>query len=293
LVTTTQSNAQARVDRRSLLALFGEWLAIACLMVLATLLDAFWFYVLAGLAIATRQHALLVLFHDAVHGHLASQPRLNDALINVFAGVPALLPVEIYRPLHLLHHRTIGTADDPERLLLYADQPWNYRPLRGPALLRQLLGDSLLINGIRTIRAWMRAGKPAGIHYHTLVIAAVWIAAITAGFLSAPDATLRLLLLWFVPLLTATQLLQKLRSYAEHSGGPNVTPQWPHWTYSWRVGLAGRLTVWPYNINYHREHHDEPRLRWHALPGGDSSSTTRLDESQLWSLLHEVKEARK
>jgi len=276
----------AEVDARSLSALICEWLVIAAVMTLAVRLDVFWVYIVAGIVIATRQHALLILFHDAVHGHLARRQSVNDALINLFVGAPALLPVEIYRPLHMLHHRTIGTAEDPERRLLYAGQPWAYRPLRGFALCRQLLGDLLVVNGIRTIAAWLREGPPQTLSPASFIIAAAWISSVIAGILIAPEISLRLLALWLIPLLSLTQLLQKLRSFAEHSGGPGITPGWAHWTYSWEPGPVGRLTVWPYNINYHREHHDEPRLRWYELPGESASTGRRLPGSGLWSLLH-------
>lgn len=276
----------AEVDSRSIFALLFEWLVIAATMTLALRLDMFWFYLFAGIVIATRQHALLILFHDAVHGHLARNRLLNDVLINFLVGAPALLPVEIYRPLHMLHHRKIGTPEDPERRLLYAGQPWNYRPLRGFALCRQLLGDLFVFNGVRTIAAWLRDGPPQTLHPATFAIAAAWIGSVAAGVIIAPEITLRLLGLWLIPLLSLTQLLQKLRSFAEHSGGPGVTPGWLHWTYSWEPGVAGRLSVWPYNINYHREHHDDPRLRWHQLPGETSGAQQRLPGSGLWSLLH-------
>jgi fatty acid desaturase len=73
-------------------------------------------------------------------------------------------------------------------------------------------------------------------------------------------------------LLTLTQLLQKIRSFAEHSGGPGVTPGWQDWSYSWRTGFLGRLTIWPYNINFHREHHEWPALHWHALPAAAAAA---------------------
>ena len=77
---------------------------------------------LCMLAIATRQHALFILYHDAVHGLFASSIRLNDAIINAFVGVPQALPVHLYRALHLTHHRDLGSPGDPERVLLYAGQ---------------------------------------------------------------------------------------------------------------------------------------------------------------------------
>lgn len=274
------------IDKKSLRALICEWLIIAILMIPAIRADTFWLYIVVGLIIATRQHALFILFHDAVHGHLARNRLTNDALINFFVGVPLLLPVEFYRPLHMLHHRTVGTAQDPERQLLYAGQNWNFTPLTGAALVQQLIGDLFLVNGIRTLRAWAGVEKPSAIQRTTIVSAIVWITGIFSLLAYSPNTGLRILLLWFAPLLTVTQLLQKLRSYAEHSGGPGMTPGWAWWTYSWQVGLAGALTVWPYNTNYHREHHDAPHLHWHELPGKTASQSHRLAGTRLWSLLY-------
>jgi len=101
----------------------------------------------------------------------------------------------------------------------------------------------------------------------------------------APRALLVVALLWFGPLLTISNLLQKLRSFGEHSGGPGVTPGWPHWTYSWRVGLFGRLTLWPYHINLHREHHARPMTPWHSLPSQVGIDAACLSSDGLGRLL--------
>jgi len=281
----------ADVDFRSLGTLLAEWLVIVATITIALRIDSIWALALASIVVATRQHALLILFHDAVHGHLAGNRRVNDALINLLAGVPTLLPVELYRPLHLQHHRTLGTAADPERRLLYARQRWNYRPLPAASLAAQLLGDLFLVNGIRTIVAWTRDPLPARLAATTLIIALGWSAAVAAALIIAPRQTITIVLLWLAPLLTLTQLLQKLRSYAEHSGGPNVTRGWPHWTYSWRPGLAGRLTIWPYRINYHREHHEEPALHWHELPGRVTERREHLPGSRLIAVLMDTEKA--
>lgn len=248
-----------RVDLRSAGALGVEWLGIVLTLIAAVRIDTWWIYSIAVVVIATRQHALLMLFHDAVHGLLAPRRRLNDSIINLLVGIPHLVPVEVYRPLHLAHHRDLGTERDPERRLLYAGQRWNYRPLPLKPLLIQLLGDLFVVNGARTIGAWRRSGAGFHLATGTWVAMVIWIGAL---LLASP----RILLLWFVPLLTLTNLLQKVRSFAEHSGGPGVTRGWLDWTYSWRVGLLGRLTIWPYNINLHREHHLRPATPWHRLP---------------------------
>ncbi len=84
---------------------------------------------LPRLFIATRQHAILVLYHDGVHCLVARSRRVNDFIVNSVVGVPLLLPIHLYRALHLSHHRHLGAACDPERVLLYRGQPWTFRPL--------------------------------------------------------------------------------------------------------------------------------------------------------------------
>lgn len=277
-------SALAAIDRRSLIALLLEWAVIIITIYLALRIGTWWSAVAAFVVVSTRQHALLILYHDAVHGHFARDPRINDFMVNLFVGVPALLPVEVYRPLHIDHHRELGTDRDPERQLLYVNQAWNYQPLPFGALLRQLLGDLLIVNGARTIAAWQKSRPFPPMTSQTMIIAAAWIVAIGLWVNAQPALAMIGLALWIAPLLTLTQLLQKLRSYAEHSGGPGVTPGWHDWTYSWRPGLLGRLTIWPYNINRHREHHQQPELAWHRLPpvAADRES---LAGSSLWKIL--------
>jgi fatty acid desaturase len=273
------------IDLKSLTALGIEWLLVLITLYFAARLATWWGYAVALVIVATRQHALLMLFHDAVHGLLARKTRRNDLIINLAIGVPAFLPVEVYRALHLAHHRELGTPADPERALLYAGQPWAYAPLGTGALMRQLLGDLLIVNSLRTLAAWARAGGRPKLQPATFAVVTLWAAAIAVGAWRAPQAMATALLLWFVPLLTLTQLLQKLRSFAEHSGGPGVTPGWDEWTYNWRVGAWGRLTIWPYNINLHQVHHAHPGVPWHELPRRVRATSRALPSSQLWALL--------
>lgn len=277
-------SASAAIDRRSLIALLFEWAIIIFTIYLALRIGAWWSAVAAFVVVSTRQHALLILYHDAVHGHFARDGRVNDFMVNLFVGVPALLPVEVYRPLHIDHHRELGTDQDPERQLLYVNQAWNYQPLPAGALLRQLLGDLFIVNGARTIAAWRKSRPFPPISAQTLLIAAAWIITLGLWLVAQPALAMIALALWVVPLLTLTQLLQKLRSYAEHSGGPGVTPGWNDWTYSWRPGQLGRMTIWPYNINRHCEHHQQPELAWHQLPPV-AVDRECLAGSSLWKIL--------
>lgn len=258
------------MHRPTLLAMLVE-LAVCVLTVALTLTHFHWYTVLPAMVVlATRQHAQFILFHDAVHYNVAKDRRLNDLLTNLVVGVPQLVPVQLYRRLHLAHHARLGSDADPERLLLYRDQPWQYHPLGLFALTRQLLGDLLLLNNVRTLVHFQRelsdpasklALPPTKTWPEFWAIVALWLGAYVAWLALDTATALRFALLWFVPLLTMTQAIQKVRSFAEHGPMPG-----PDLTYSWRPGLFGRLTLWPYHINYHREHHDRPRVPWYRLP---------------------------
>ncbi|KWN14448.1 fatty acid desaturase family protein [Burkholderia ubonensis] len=275
------------VDLRTVGALLLEWLGIIVTLRIALAAGHWAVYLLAAVVVATRQHALFILYHDATHYHLSRRRFANDFLINVAIGVPGLVPIEFYRPLHLAHHRHVGTSQDPERNFLYHAQPWKFEPLDALPLIRQLLGDLLVVNMVKNMRAYRRAnGRGASMTLPLLAAVATW------GVLLAPlvhACTVRELLtlvaLWFAPLVTIGALLQKIRSIAEHSGGPGITPGWHDWTYSWRVGLLGRFFIWPYNINYHQQHHREPNVAWHRLPELRASGEPVLSSRQLPALL--------
>ncbi|MCX4163901.1 MULTISPECIES: fatty acid desaturase [Paraburkholderia] len=285
--TVTFMLARSRVNLRSMAMILLEWLCIVVTLRIAFLLGNGWFDALAFVVIATRQHALFILYHDATHYHLTRRRSLNDFLINVAIGVPGTVPVEFYRPLHLAHHRHVGTALDPERRFLYQNQLWQFRPLDTVPLVRQLLGDALFINTLRTMRAYRAAGGKAPRPTTPLIAALlVWTAAGALLVWLCPVRTLiHLAVLWFGPLFTIGVLLQKLRSFAEHSGGPGATPGWLDWTYSWRVSWFGRIFVWPYHINLHLQHHRNPDVAWHALPEQMRDDDLTLPGKHLGGLL--------
>ncbi len=275
------------VDLRTMGALLAEWGCLVVTLRLAVALGSGWGYALAALVIATRQHALFILYHDATHYHLSRRRAVNDVLIDMAIGVPGLVPVAFYRPLHLAHHRDVGTERDPERQFLYHGQPWRFRPLGARLLARQVLGDLLLLNMLRNMAAYRRTRPPPIRSGPAFVVAAAsWLAIVAVLMASASAHTLATLaLLWFGPLLTLSVAIQKIRSMAEHSGGPHVTPGWAEWTYSWHVGWLGRAVLWPYHINLHLQHHRRPAVPWHALPGELDAHEAQLAGAELRDLL--------
>lgn len=276
-----------KVDLRSMAAILLEWLCIIVTLRIALYVGDWRLYGVAFVVIAARQHALFILYHDATHYHLTRHRTLNDFLINLAIGVPGIVPVEFYRPLHLEHHQQTGTANDPERRFLYHRQPWDFRPLSGKLLLRQLLGDLLLINTLRNLRAYKAAGGASPKMTRPAFAASViWLGLLAfIAWQTSAQTILLIAFFWFVPLATLGTLLQKIRSIAEHSGGPDVTPGWREWTYAWKVGYAGRFFIWPYHINLHLHHHRSANHPWHVLPRLVTADDALLDSRTLPSLL--------
>lgn len=285
--TVTFALQYSRVNLRSMTMILLEWLAIVVTLRVAVAVGDWRLYALACLVIATRQHALFILYHDATHYHISRHRFTNDFLINLAIGVPGAVPVEFYRPLHLEHHRHVGTAHDPERRFLYQKQPWEFQPLDTVRLVRQLLGDLLLVNTLRTMRAYRSAGGAVVRPTVPLLCATIVWAVIVALLVYLCGMRVLVLLgaLWFGPLFTLGVLLQKIRSFAEHSGGPGVTPGWENWTYAWRVRWLSRLCIWPYHINLHLQHHRNPNVAWHDLPSEIRSDDPMLSSRELPGLL--------
>lgn len=284
---TTITLSRLKVDLRTLAAILLEWLCIIVTLRIALYAADWRLYCLAFVIIAARQHALFILYHDATHYHLTRHRGINDFLINVAIGIPGTVPIEFYRPLHLEHHQHTGSTKDPERRFLYHQQPWKFRPLSGKLLLRQLLGDLFVINTLRNLRAYRDAGGASPKMTRSIAAAGIiWLTLLSfIAWQTSVQTMMLIVLLWFLPLATLGTLLQKIRSIAEHSGGPDVTPGWPQWTYAWKVGCVGRFFIWPYHINLHLHHHRSANHPWHALPGLLSADERLMDSRTLLSLL--------
>ncbi len=271
IVLTIRAPRDYWVDLRTLLAILVEY--FVCLLAFEFALD-FWSIpavVLASVIVGCRLQALFIIFHDAVHGLIAKNRRVNDFIINLFVGIPTFVLVQVFRPVHLKHHQAVGTEYDPEKILLYSNQPWNYKPLRLSKLVIQFLNDILIVGLIKTM---MRMRKelnnpnsklqlPQGkIYVETWVALAIWIAIITTLILTVNGSVLlKVLTVYLIGFFVVMAFLVKLRSMGEHSLGSDDEV-----TNSWRAGLLGRLTLWPYHINYHKEHHQCTALKWHELP---------------------------
>lgn len=196
---------------------------------------------------AFASHSLFVLIHDASHDAIGRTTRANrwwGILCNVGQGFPSAMP---FRTFHLLHHSHLNEYDYDGDLAFH----WEAK-LVGDATWRKALWLSLfpLVEVIRPLRV----KKPLFNRWMLLNI----------GVVLATD------LLVFA-LCGVNGLAYVLLSTVFGLGLHPVGARWIQEHYTFREGQEtysyyGPLNKLAFNIGYHNEHHDLPRVPWRFLP---------------------------
>jgi fatty acid desaturase len=258
---------------RNSFSIFLQWSVISISAGTAILLDGWWGYAIAILVIASRQHALGVLFHEASHYRLYRRRWLNDLVSDLFCALPSSILTSRYRFEHLRHHAAPNTEADPYwRVFQRNPLCWRW-PKRRSQAVRVLICDAL---GINTPRALLEFWPwfPWPNHFSTSTLPpplSLRERLITYFFYSSLlfslfyfHIWLEFLLLWILPFSTVTQALLRIRAISEHFGlavvsGPDATR---HIDANWLESLI----ISPLNINFHLAHHMFPSVTWYNLP---------------------------
>lgn len=259
---------------RAWLAVAGDWAVVAAAAVGARLVHGPWHWpavVVALAIIGGRQHALLVLMHDAAHGRFMRSRKLNDLLSNVFMAWPGFVSTESYRENHLLHHQHVNTEDDPDWMRKRGHDEWEF-----PKTLREVL--AIFARAFLLAEAWqvarmlvrMARGKAPGqgaaaakrSPWPRLAYYGGW-----AVFLSLVGGWGTFALYWLLPLLTFAAMYARIRSVCEHFGVEREHDL--NHTRNYRASFIERATVAPHGINFHLTHHLFPAIPFYALPEAD------------------------
>ncbi|MDQ1154332.1 fatty acid desaturase family protein [Brevundimonas sp. SORGH_AS_0993] len=240
-----------------------------------------WLIPICVMVVGTRQLGLAILMHEAAHGGLSRNARLNDFLGHWLCAVPIGASLKDYRPYHLRHHRFVQQPEDPDRMLS-APFPVTPASLRRK-LIRDLTGQTFfkqrVLLPLAQIRAapsssdsakGLRSSSPTsdsakGMHeaahdYESIVIGRsvlpflAFNAVLLAGFIAA-GVWWAFFALWLLPMATWFPMVTRLRNIAEHAcvegGGTNA----------FRAARTTRARWWerafiaPYWVNFHAEHH--------------------------------------
>jgi fatty acid desaturase len=251
------------------------WSELALLMLAAAVIGRLPLVFTVGAAvaiivlIATRINALNVVMHEASHGFLFRDRRLNDLVCNVFASWWLVHSVEEYRPTHRLHHRHLNGPEDP-------DLPSYLVPDRPGALARLLALDLLGITVLRRAltlvsTAVSHEAGAARLSGGTVVRNAIGKLAaqglLVAGFLLArgPIGLVGYALFWLVPLLGLFPAVLRLKTITEHFDPRLREPGAPVWIA--RTSRARWLQdhLVGARMEYHFEHHALPTIPYRGL----------------------------
>jgi fatty acid desaturase len=220
-------------------------------------------FAIGWLVVSSRHLALAVLMHEGAHRLILKNRIWNDRVATWLTARPIMLDVELYRRVHLQHHKATWTDADPD---LGLAKPF---PVTRRSLARKIARDLTGIAGVRRylflIRLWAGLnpmGKGLGgvslaKAARTFVKNQAGFLAINAGFFALtalarhPEA---FFLLWVLPALTGYSLVLRLRSIAEHAAVSDPSDE----LRQTRTTLAPfwlRFLIAPHDVNYHLEHH--------------------------------------
>lgn len=227
-------------------------------------------FVLAVMVIGARQLGLAILMHDAAHGALHPDMKVNDFVGTWLCGAPVGASLGRYRAYHLTHHKFAQQAEDPDLIL---SKPFPISPVsfRRKAI-RDLTGQTFYKQRIAPTVAAYRTRRTKNLT-HAQVADALWLFwgafVITNGLLWTALTLVGLWwaypVLWLLPMATWYPLITRIRNIAEHACVPDNSDPLRH-ARTTRAGLIERAFVAPYYVNYHCEHHMFMHLPCWRLP---------------------------
>jgi fatty acid desaturase len=242
---------------RGLWLVAHAWGVIGLAMLIGALYP--WLTPLLIPVVACRQLGLLILMHDAAHGLLHPNRKVNDWVATWLCSSAVVQ----YRKAHLQHHRFAQQEEDPD---LPLSKPF---PISKASLWRKVLRD---VSGLSFLKLrlnidlesrWRHRGKPkkqlttssllqarAGIDPRLL-----WGSLFFLGLFSSMGYAWLWLALWLAPAMFCFPVIYRLRNIAEHAMVPvNEASPYRH-ARTTLVSFWERVLFAPYWVNYHCEHH--------------------------------------
>jgi fatty acid desaturase len=225
-----------------------------------------WLAVPLVLVASHLMHGLLIGFHEASHGMLRKNRRLNEA-DGIIIGTFSFMSFSLYRAVHQTHHAHLAAERDEEL--------WPFVVPGIPRWARRLAAFSELTAGLiysplLFLRSFLRAGSRVRskkvrrrIWAELALIAFVWIGIVTA--VAWWHAWSYFLWMYLAPAVLAANL-QNWRKYIEHVGLTGSTVKSSTRSIV-SEGLLGRLvSLTLLHEPYHGVHHQQAGLPHPELP---------------------------
>jgi fatty acid desaturase len=221
---------------------------------------------LAIMIIGARQLGLAIMTHDAAHGALHPDLKVNDWVGNYLTTGDLMA----YRPYHLGHHKYAQQPEDPD-LGLSAPFPITRTSLRRK-IVRDLTGQTYYKLKWSGLVGRLRDRKPGEPLWPILKDAVVRRRRFFGGMVVTVALTAPFGLwwvwpvLWLVPQATWLPMITRLRNIAEHACVAKGEPDPLRHARSTHASLLERAFLAPYYVNYHCEHHMFMHVPCYNLP---------------------------
>ncbi len=256
---------------RSLGAIAFDWALIVACFVAALQVPHPLVWIVAAVVIAGRQHALLVLMHEASHYRILRNHKWNDRISNWFLAWPLMVTTEGFRADHLPHHFHLFTEQDPEWTRKRVRPEFQF-PLSRLEFIGLLVKDAIGLSIPKMFRLLLnfsgneqkRAGRKVNSsRWRTVERLAYY--AIAAALIVKFNLILPVLLLWFLPAFTLLFAILRVRNVAEHSNvGMEHDLEMSRSVI--RPTLWERLILAPHHVGLHLVHHLFPSVPFYNLP---------------------------
>jgi fatty acid desaturase len=266
----------SRVDNlKGALSIGRQWGVIALAIAAAVWSHHWALWVAAVIVIATRQHALAVIMHEAAHYRVFTNRRVNELISDCFCAYPLGLATQLYRKQHLEHHQFTNSDRDPNWVEMSRREDWRWPKdhLTCARLFLKDVGGLHLHKMFLLITLWSPWPRVARIPVETFLDNPLtpseqrrWLMfmALVTALLTVTHSWIPFLILWSLPLLTLLGALMRMRTVAEH-----LMLEGTHELNSTRhvdATLLERLSIAPLNSNYHIAHHLFPSVPQYNLP---------------------------
>lgn len=227
-------------------------------------------FALSFFVVACKQHAFLIIMHDAAHFRLLRNRQLNELVSNLFCAFPIGVITSGYRLGHLPHHSFTNSPHDPYWVNLTQAGEYSFPKPRWE-LWKLVCKDVTGLNmrtwwpGLRILTGWsyifqdkQRFLDPSERALFTIFWAIVLVANTVFG------TWLYFIFLWLLPMFTLLLAFNRLRNIAEHdlSKRGNERGGTRHVDGNW----LERFALAPLNVNFHIAHHLFPSVPLYNLP---------------------------
>jgi fatty acid desaturase len=254
------------VSRAAFPLLVAIYFVTEAALLTSVYLGAIWVSVPLMLIVSHLMHGMLIAFHEATHGLLRKNRRLNE-IDGTIIGAMSFMSFNLYRAAHQLHHAHLATQKDEE--LWPFDIPGTPRWFRVLCAVLELT-VGIFYTPFLFVRTFLRKDSPMRnkklrrkIWLEFVLMAVTW--AFILGAVTITDTWRYFLWLYAAPAFLAANM-QSWRKYIEHVGltGSTVNSSTRSIIAEGPLGKFVALTL--LHEPFHGVHHWRPGIPHAELP---------------------------